>query len=76
MAKGDIVGLTAKEIQNKYALPFEPKYICDVKVKKGSTIRVGVANALFGFEGGGKQYDLMGQYIGSFTNERLISEEK
>ena len=75
MNADDIVGLSAKEIQEKFALPFEPKYICDVEIPEGSMLRVGTANALFGFQGGGKQYDLMGQMIGHFTNERLIGEK-
>ena len=72
MELDDIIGLTNKEIQNKFALPFEPQYICDVVIPKGTIIRVGYANGLFGFNGGGTQYDLMGQIVGEFSNERLI----
>lgn len=63
-----------KEIktQNKFALPNTPKYICDVELEAGTHIRVGEVNPLFGFEGGGTQYDLIGQRIGDFKNERLL----
>ncbi len=35
MKAKDVAGLTPKEIQNKYALPFKPEYICDVKLDTG-----------------------------------------
>ena len=72
MDADDIVGLTPLEIQDKYALPFTPKYICDVDIDAGTILRTGEANTLFGYKGGGTQFDLMGQYVGKFSNERLI----
>ena len=72
MDADDISGLTPLEIQDKYALPFTPKYICDVDIDAGTVLRTGEANPLFGYKGGGTQFDLMGQYIGKFSNERLI----
>ncbi|MGN0027125.1 MAG: hypothetical protein ACI33I_09020, partial [Clostridium sp.] len=72
MDADDIAGLTPLEIQDKYALPFTPKYICDVDIEAGTILRTGEANPLFGYKGGGTQFDLMGQYVGKFSNERLI----
>ncbi|WP_019553471.1 hypothetical protein [Propionispira raffinosivorans] len=37
----DIEGLTPKQIQDKFALPNTPKYVCDVELEKGTHIRVG-----------------------------------
>lgn len=72
----DIAGLTPQEIQNKFALPTTPKYICDVILEAGTKLRTGEANPLFGFEGGGQQYDLMinGKNVGIFENERIIGQ--
>jgi hypothetical protein len=64
MRAEDIAGLTPRQIQNKFALPTIPKYVTDVILEAGSKLRTGVANGLFGFAGGGIQFDLMGQYIG------------
>lgn len=69
----DIEGLTTLEIQNKFALPNTPKYVCDVELEAGTHIRVGEVNPLDGWgNGGGTQYDLIGQRIGDFKNERLL----
>ncbi|MFC6335084.1 hypothetical protein ACFP56_20830 [Paenibacillus septentrionalis] len=59
-------GLTPLQIQDKFALPTTPKYIAEVKLNAGDTIRMGEANPIFGASGGGTQFDLMGQYIGEF----------
>ena len=73
MKADDIKGLTPLEIQNKFALPNTPKYICDVELEAGTHIRVGEVNPLDGWgNGGGTQYDLIGQRIGDFKNERLV----
>ena len=76
MKAEDIAGLTPEEIQNKFALPTTPKYICDVNLEAGTKLRVGEVNPLFGFEGGGQQYDLIinGKNVGTFTNERMIGQ--
>ena len=76
MKAEDIVGLTPQEIQNKFALPNTPKYICDVNLEAGTRLRTGEANPLFGFDGGGQQYDLIinGKNVGTFTNERIIEQ--
>ena len=69
----DIEGLTPLEIQNKFALPNTPNYLCDVELEAGTHIRVGEVNPLDGWgNGGGTQYDLIGQRIGNFKNERLL----
>ncbi len=72
MKAEDIAGLTPQQIQNKFALPPTPQYVTDVVFESGTTLRTGTANGLFGFDGGGTQFDLMGQYIGEFVNPRLL----
>ena len=73
MEAEQIEGLTPSQIKNKFALEYEPKYICDVEIPAGSTVRYGIANKIINLgNGGGTQYDLMGQFIGKFTNERLL----
>ena len=76
MKSEDIIGLTPQEIQNKFALPTTPKYVCDVNLEAGTRLRMGEVNPLFGFEGGGQQYDLIinGKNVGIFTNERIIGQ--
>ena len=66
MCAEDIKGLTSEQIQQKFALPSTPKYIGEVKLKAGSNIRMGEVNPNYGFNGGGIQFDLKGQYIGEF----------
>ncbi len=72
MKSEDIKGLNSHEIQAKFALPYTPKYIADLQLDEGTVIRTGTVNPLFGHQGGGTQFDLMGQFIGKFGNERLI----
>lgn len=48
-----IAGIKPQEIQNKFALPNTPKYICDVNLEVGTRLRTGEVNTLFGFDGGG-----------------------
>ena len=76
MKAEDIVGLTPQEIQNKFALPNTPKYICDVNLEAVTRLRNGEVNPLFGFDGGGQQYDLIinGKNVGTLTNERIIGQ--
>ena len=66
MCAENIKGLTPEQIQQKFALPSTPKYIGEVKLKAGSNIRMGEVNPNYGFNGGGIQFDLKGQYIGEF----------
>ena len=71
----DIKGLTPQQIRDKYALPALPKYICDVELEAGTHLREGVTNPIEGWgKGGGTEFDLMGQYIGKFKNERVLGE--
>lgn len=76
MKAEDIAGLTPQEIQNKFALPNKPKYICDVNLEAGTRLRTGEVNPLLGFDGGGQQYDLIinGKSVRTFTNERTIGQ--
>ncbi|MFR0955263.1 MAG: hypothetical protein ACLSFA_05490 [Roseburia inulinivorans] len=41
MRAEDIKGLTPKEIQAKFALEYEPKFIGEVELKAGDTVRLG-----------------------------------
>ena len=76
MRPEDIEGLTPLQIQEKFALPSTPKYVCDVELEAGTHLRVGEVNPLEGWgKGGGTQYDLIGQRVGNFTNERLLVAE-
>ena len=66
MKPEDIKGLTPLQIQDKFALPSTPKYIGEVKIRAGNNLRMGKVNPNYGFQGGGIQFDLKGQYIGEF----------
>jgi hypothetical protein len=66
MRAEDVKGLTPLQIQEKFALPRLPEYIGEVVLPKGSTIRAGEVNPLFGNKGGGFQFDMMQQRIGEF----------
>ena len=68
-------GLTPLEIRDKCALPNIPIYICDVELDSGIHLREGEVNPINGWgKGGGIQYDLMGQRVGEFKNERLLED--
>lgn len=75
MKYDDIKGLTPEEIADKFALPQVPTMMCDCTLPKGTKIRTGKCNPLFGWNGGGQQFDLMGQNIGEFDNEREIGKK-
>lgn len=66
MRAEDIKGLTPTQIQEKFALQATPKYLAEVKLKVGDTIRIGEVNPNFGLKGGGTQFDLKQQRIGDF----------
>ena len=74
MRAEDIRGLTPLQIQEKFALPQLPKYIGEVTLNKGSVIRAGEVNPLFGSKGGGFQFDMMQQRIGEFKEIGKIIE--
>ena len=44
MLKEDIAGLTPEQIRDKFALPFVPRYICDVYLNAGDVVCIGIAN--------------------------------
>ena len=74
MRKEDIKGLTPKEIKNKFALPEEPTYMCEVELPKGTRMHKGVANEVDGWgSGGGTQYDMRLKDVGNFKNESQIN---
>ena len=73
MRKEDIDGLTTKQIQDKFALPQQPIYVCDVEMPKGEVLRVGKVNPIDGWgEGGGIQFVMIGKRMGDFKNERKL----
>ena len=77
MKQSDIEGLTPEEIQDKFALPQKPAMMCDVTLPKGTHMRTGLCNPLEGWgKGGGVQFDLMGQRVGEFNNERELPTKK
>ena len=74
MRAEDIKGLTPKEIQAEFALEYEPKFIGEVELKAGDTVRLGEVGPNFGFDGGGIQIDLQQQWIGDFTELGKIED--
>ena len=74
MRAEDIKGLTPKEIQAKFALEYEPKFIGEVELKAGDTVRLGEVGPNFGFDGGGIQIDLQQQWIGDFAELGKIED--
>ena len=72
MKADDIAGLTPQQIQSKFALPITPTHVTDVILESGTRLRAGIANCAFDFEGGGTQFDTMGQRVGEFINGRLL----
>ncbi|PHH99315.1 hypothetical protein [Fusobacterium polymorphum] len=77
MREKDIIGLTPEEIKDKYALPYTPTHVVDVKI--GSvTIRTGVVKEVEGWgKGKGQQFDTNGTRLSEkqFINEREIGEK-
>lgn len=72
MKYDDIKGKTPEQIADAFALPQVPKYLCDVTLPAGTKMRTGECNPLYGWNGGGQQFDLMGERVGKFDNEREI----
>ncbi len=75
MKEEDILGLSPAQIRQKFALPAEPKYIVDVELDAGTNLRCGIANGVedWGVQGGGVQFDLMGQFVNGFKNPRPLN---
>lgn len=70
-------GLTPEMIRDLFALPAVPRYRVDVILPAGSLVRRGICNAVPEWgEGGGIQYDMMGERIGDFVNEKPLEEEE
>ncbi len=70
-------GLAPETIRDLFALPAVPRYRVDVILPAGSLVRRGICNAVEGWgEGGGIQYDMMGERIGEFVNEKPLEEEE
>ena len=62
MRREDVEGLNPKQIKEKFALPKEPVFTCDVEIPKGECLRVGIVNPLDGWgRGGGVQFDTIGK---------------
>lgn len=76
MKYDDIKGLSPEEIADKFALPQVPKYMCDCTLPAGTKLRTGECNPLYGWKGGGQQFDMMGARVGKFDNEREIPTKK
>jgi hypothetical protein len=73
MKAEDILGLSPKQIQAKFALPHTPTQVTDVVLEAGTKLRTGIVDPLFGQPGGGIQFDLMGQRVGQFINARPLN---
>ncbi len=70
-------GLTPEVIRDLFALPAVPRYRVDVILPAGSLVRRGICNSVEEWgEGGGIQYDMMGERIGEFVNEKPLEEEE
>ena len=69
MKQEAIDGLTAGQIQSKYALPELPTYMSEIRVPAGTRIRTGIVNPVFGGIGNATQYELLQRLPGSaFSN--------
>jgi hypothetical protein len=58
MEASEIQGLTAAQIQQKFALPFKPTHISVVDILAGTTIRIGAAGSNSFGSGGGIQIEI------------------
>lgn len=73
MKSSDIEGFTPGQIKDLFALPSLPAYQVDVIVKAGTHLHSGLTNRNAGWgNGGGIQFDLMGQRTGEFLHERPL----
>lgn len=52
MKYSDIQGLTAKQIQSKFALPNTPTFYCYVSVPAGKSMYAGIVGENYGFTAG------------------------
>ena len=77
MREKDIIGLTPEEIKDKYALPYVPTHVVDVKIEN-EVIRTGIVKEVDGWgKGKGQQFNTNGTYLNEnqFINERKIGEK-
>ena len=76
MDASEIKGLSAKQIQDKFALPELPTQISDVSLPTGTKIRVGVAGKVEGWgNGGGVQVEVLERLSEDiFTNTRKLKQ--
>ena len=76
MREEDIIDLTPEEIKDKFALPYTPTHVVDVKIGN-ITIRTGIVKEVEGWgKGKGQQFDTNGTRLNEeqFVNEREIGE--
>ena len=76
MREKDIIGLTPEEIKDKFALPYTPTHVVDVKIGN-ITIRTGIVKEVESWgKGKGQQFDTNGTRLNEeqFVNEREIGE--
>ena len=76
MREKDIIGLTPEEIKDKFALPYTPTHVVDVKIGN-ITIRTGIVKEVESWgKGKGQQFDANGTHLNEeqFVNEREIGE--
>lgn len=59
MKREAVEGLTANQVQSKYALPEVPTYMSEVHVPAGIRIRTGIVNPIFDGVGNATQYELL-----------------
>lgn len=69
----EIEGLTPEELQLKYSLPKEPKYVSEVHVPSGTSVRTGTVASNFGGRRGANQFELLDRLPESqFKNRRPL----
>ena len=76
MREEDIIGLTPEEIKDKFALPYTPTHVVNVKIGN-ITIRTGIVKEVESWgKGKGQQFDTNGTRLNEeqFVNEREIRE--
>ena len=76
MREEDIIGLTPEEIKDKFALPYTPTHVVNVKIGN-ITIRTGIVKEVESWgKGKGQQFDTNGTRLNEeqFVNEREIGE--
>jgi len=77
MRESDVIGLSAQQIKNKFALEHLPTHKVDVTVPKGVTMDTGIAGPINGWGAGGmtqfqitKTFSKLGEFDALFSNPR------